>query len=447
MNYNDFEKHIGKTLAASTPTVDEQALFEGLGIAEPKKTPWIPVLAVVVCSLLIASFIYLFAQNDDARPSKKTTHKQLVSPTPTSEYIDETKNVQTDDYESESKLTEAIHSEDANNLSMDTTPSTDREERQDPRTSTKNAIASTQNLTIFNKQDPSYTKATPLTPTNSNKNTDIVKHRALMPPISDLARLDQQLQKSIDLVSKGKVECPSFKDKLWTIGWGIEGGLGKTISNITVQDDYTEGMGYRLENEKALESIYLRGYASIERKDIPVGINVGLAYRRMAHQLRLQDEKVSQDTTVGIINTIVSASGDTITHIYGDIITTTRLKIDRTRHYYVHELSIPLSVYYNFSMQNIMIQPEIGCNVNVYTRGEGNILQSDKTFAKIRETNYLDTKIGLGFFGQVNIHYPLSDRMSVYIAPSFSYDPTSIANSIDHKTSFAEIKVGLKRYL
>jgi hypothetical protein len=77
------------------------------------------------------------------------------------------------------------------------------------------------------------------------------------------------------------------------------------------------------------------------------GVSTGLHYSRITERMNLQYTYLRSDTTQGIISINgFLKTGDTITTIYGDIITQTRITGTTKSHYTLSTFDIPLSLFY-----------------------------------------------------------------------------------------------------
>lgn len=252
--------------------------------------------------------------------------------------------------------------------------------------------------------------------------------------------------KSLNGIGPDKIVCPSFKEKRFVIGLGIEAGAGDLMSNLSAADDITEAMQNRIENEKALEETHVKIFATAESKKLNAGLKFGLSLNRYTNRYTHEENYTVRDTTVGIISTTVSPTGDTITHIYGDIVTETTYQSVRKKHYYLYKLDVPLSVFYNLSLGSWFIQPELGAQLNVRTWSQGNALNALGVFESVEENNHIKKSVGVSCFAQVNIMKALGNGYQAYVSPYFQASPTNHMNKFAKGTYKGYgLKVGLLR--
>ena len=458
MKYSEFEQHLRETLGTQHMDINEERLLANLGLDEKKKPLafWPFLLGIVGISLIGVFGFYLTrdAAPIAGDPDTSNTHFPTVSGDSNAE---ETTSITSEPlgttHENTVRARQSFSAKKAKtSVSQDLKTSTQMD--YNPTPSSMHTIIDTDisktHLKAHNIVDitlPSESSSAPTSRISENDSPTGSAEVTQLPSLQALPVVLNTIEGDRDLpTQKQKITCPQFSSDRWSFALGVETGVGLPFWDLSFSGkEQTQGFLYRNEHESPLDAISAKVFGTVQRHNIPVGVKLGLAYNRMSVGLRLQDEVIEMDTTVGIISTTVSPGGDTITHIYGDIITTTTRQIDRTRHYYIHQVEVPVSIFYTLYLNRFAIQPELGINLNVNTWAEGNILTGDNTFNSIKEEAYIKRNTGLAYFGQVNFLYPINSSLDVYAAPSFYYQPSSItqaAYEIDHSYFIPSIKIG-----
>ena len=200
----------------------------------------------------------------------------------------------------------------------------------------------------------------------------------------------------------------------------------KTLENKS--DEESAAFNQRFKSENTLEGLEIGLYGMLVRDNVPMYLKAGVSYSRISERMELQYEYTEQDTTIGIISSTVSGNGDTITHIYGEIVTETTFKGSNRQHHYIHLFDIPVSIGYTTYLAGLDIGIEAGVKVNFMTRATGKLLTSEKDYINLSFNKLFKNRIGLSYFGGLMIGRNFGRFGDIYIAPRFTYFPNSFDN-------------------
>lgn len=232
-----------------------------------------------------------------------------------------------------------------------------------------------------------------------------------------------------NLFSRMKINCPSFDMPRWHMALIPEVGLFypiKTLENTSVEESAV--FNERSSSETTLEGIELGLFGMIVRDHLPVYLKAGVSYSRISERMELDYEYTVLDTTIDIISSTISGNGDTITHIYGDVITETTYKGSNRQHHYIHLFDIPISLGYRTYFAGLDIGIEAGVKVNFMTRATGNLLVSQKDYTNLSLNKLFKNRIGMSYFGGLMIGRNFGRFGDIFIAPRFTYFPNNFNN-------------------
>ena len=263
--------------------------------------------------------------------------------------------------------------------------------------------------------------------------------KGLSRTLLSIDELGRSIDKSIDLIddnevddnlfSRMKINCPSFENPSWHMALIPEIGIflpKKTLS----QNSFEESADFlqRLESESTLEGIELGLYGMLVRDNLPFYLKAGLSYSRISERMNLEYEYIEKDTMLGIISTTVSGNGDTITHIYGDIVSETTFKGSNRQHHYIHLFDVPVSIGYTTYIAGLDVGIEGGIKVNFMTRATGNLLTSATEYTNLSLNRLFKNRIGISYFGGLMLGRNFGRFGDIYIAPRFNYYPNEFNN-------------------
>lgn len=229
-----------------------------------------------------------------------------------------------------------------------------------------------------------------------------------------------------------KVECPTFQNKRKVLFFiQPEIGISSPIKSLEEKIiDNSEVTALRKENEKPLEGLHAALYAGVHLGRSPFYVKTGFAYSRLAERMDLSYNTTQMDTTFGIISVTQSQSGDTLTVIYGNIITERTVSGQKIKHYYHHLYDIPLCVGYQYPLTpRLMLGVEVGLVFNVGLRPKGEILTTPTEFAPVNPVLY-ERSLGLGWRAGLDVEYALTGKISLGLNARFNGFTRSFSNEI-----------------
>ncbi|HRD08846.1 MAG TPA: hypothetical protein PK037_14800, partial [Saprospiraceae bacterium] len=100
-------------------------------------------------------------------------------------------------------------------------------------------------------------------------------------------------------------------------------------------------------------------------------------------------------------------TGDTITTIYGDIITESRVTGTTRAHYNLSTFDIPLSLFYEKDFESWAIGAEAGVYFNLALASKGKILNSANDFIDVKSAAAFKSSLGISGFAGLYLKKPL----------------------------------------
>lgn len=444
MKYSDFEHRATDLLSSESIPVDTNALVVTLGIGSPKRRGgglWLAtVVGVVILGMLIwlaighqsssdsgtvaaASVVHYDADNTstpvsitqgssqapeqpmaiaDTRSSDlaPTVSTQPITPVLASQSVDRW-TVAADERTAAEIMAVPLPSA-AISTARQTTSIADKP------VSTDLAMAPVADLTVISKA------------TRSKEDLDIPALHTLAADMLDLGARPG-LAPPTD-----KIKCPSFKIRGNRVFFSLIPEVGYMFAEQQLQDLSQETIAsnmLRNDQEKALEGLQVALYGKVAHERSPLYLKAGLSYARISHRMPLTYEQVQLDTTQGVISLTTSPTGDTITAIIGDIITETVTRGNTTRHYYTYQLDLPIAVGYEQPLGSFVVGVEAGLNVNLRTAVSGQVLRTASEFGTALTTVDVNRRVGLGFFGGIQVGKRIEGIGDVYIAARARYIP------------------------
>ena len=258
--------------------------------------------------------------------------------------------------------------------------------------------------------------------------------QGLMFQLPLLARKDQNSLSTLYgfKPKRRKVECPTFQNKRKVLFFiQPEIGISSPIKSLEEKIiDNSEVTALRKENEKPLEGLHVALYAGVHLGRSPFYVKTRFAYSRLAERMDLSYNTTRMDTTFGIISVTQSQSGDTLTVIYGNIITERTVSGQKIKHYYHHLYDIPLCVGYQYPLTpRLMLGAEVGLVFNVGLRPKGEILTTPTEFAPVNPILY-ERSLGLGWRAGLDVEYALTGKISLGLNARFNGFTRSFSNEI-----------------
>jgi hypothetical protein len=469
MKYLDFEKHIKNELNGSKEVVQMDALLASLNLGQesPKKRRF--PLWMILPFLLVASSFVVWNFMDSF--STKKSDLFLTQEISTTQSLDNgailandenlekgngEQNAITQSKEESNSQAEKLNNSTINNAKLET--NTSNSHINNPHNSINNSRDLLNHQPSINVSNVDYKSSIAasnvskfsnsyLYQTETNKNDEISNkfsenHTSaevelknsrgviLISEVENSLEILENLNTDANLFSRMKINCPSFDNSGWHMALIPEVGIFhpiKTLENKSPEESLA--FNERIKSETTLEGIEIGLYGMLVRDKIPFYLKGGVSYSRISERMDLKYEYTEQDTTIGIISSTVSANGDTITHIYGDIITETTYKGSNRQHHYLHLFDIPISVGYTTYFAGLDIGVEAGVKVNFMTRATGNLLTAQNEYTNLSLNKMFKNRIGLSYFGGLMIGRNFGKLGDIYIAPRFTYYPDSFNNA------------------
>jgi len=462
MKYLDFEKHIKRELEGSKEAVQMDALLASLNLGnEPKRQriAYWKIVPFLLLGLSVFAWMYIepaFNEGTTTQVENASTVDQKSSGDFNSTtIINQEENTTTEQEETLENTPTNILSSSNNEIST--------KEESKTKTSiytTESATTNTRNIspaiidaptnttfisnpTSLNKEvESSNLQSSYIQPKETFAKVELGDNDATVPSTSEASRnlltiarliesVDALENNSLDgnLFSRMKINCPSFDNVGWHMALIPEVGIFLPKKSLmSTSQEVPAAYDERIKSETTLEGIELGLYGMLVRDNVPFYLKAGISYSRISERMDLQYEYTRQDTTIDIISSTVSANGDTITHIYGDVITETTFKGSNRQHYYIHLFDVPISMGYTTYIGGLDIGIEGGVKVNFMTRATGNLLTSQKDYTNLSLNRLFKNRIGLSYFGGLMIGRNFGRYGDFYIAPRFTYYPNDFNN-------------------
>jgi len=199
-------------------------------------------------------------------------------------------------------------------------------------------------------------------------------------------------------------------------------------------------------NENSKEAIQLGLHAKISKGSNPLYVRGGIAYTRIAEQMNESYDYTEQDTMRGLVSITTSMSGDTVTAIYGDIISETRFIGRTVKHYFLHLWDLPIAVGYELPVGgSFYVGGEVGAQFNVRTSGSGFIFRDVNDYADLSEVTTKETKVGMSYFGGLHFGKHLNKRSSIQLSARFRYYPSKFSTvdpDVEQRYNLAGLHAG-----
>ncbi len=470
MKYLDFEKHIKKELEGSRETVQMDALLTSLNLGQKTKRAgfayWkIAPFLILTLSVFAWKFMDGYENKNDGFHTEKasaavSSEEGVYNSKASAENDNSTSEVETNvTLDTKNDHSESINTNNINstnttsNLNDIPTKNQGSEINKTPPANNTfpinnnkksnqlhlNEASETINLNT-SYVHPAKTSASSSPNINSTASATSAKISRNIENVSSLYKsIDALENENIDgkLFSRMKINCPSFDNVGWHMALIPEIGVFLPRKTLT-KNDFEESAAFdeRINSESTLEGIELGLYGMLVRDNIPLYLKAGVSYSRITERMDLKYEYIQLDTVVDIVSSTVSANGDTITHIYGDVVKETKFKGSNRQHHYIHLFDVPISVGYTTYIGGLDIGIEGGVKVNFMTRATGNLLTSQKDYTNLSLNRMFKNRIGLSYFGGLMIGRNFGRFGDFYIAPRFTYFPNEFNNQnnpIDQK--------------
>lgn len=408
MKFSVFEKQIQQTLYNREEPLDTDSLIWKIFQKEEKKRRIIPfwwiITGVVMCTGIIMSFYFsqtnaisVVNTNGEKNVSGKNIEVDGELSTSNSVVHEETKN-------------SVVEPNDGTNTTMKK-PFTDFDKNVSASSFVSSGISESNNT----KSESSY----PLSLHQNNSIFSENQKNEVSKNISGFPFLNTEIHQVVALnrffPKKRKVECPSFSlKKKWRFFIQPDAGVSKPQKTLQERlPDNSQVTAFRKEHEKTIEGIHAGVQAGLFLGKSPFYASAGFSYTRISEKLDLVYNYTELDTTYGIVSITKSENGDTVTVIYGDIVTEKSTKGQKIKHHYFHLLDIPLIFGYQYDLSNRWsLGISGGVILNVGLRTNGQVLSTLNDFKPIEKDKY-HTTLGLGYRCGVDVEYAMT--------PSFAF--------------------------
>ena len=481
MKYKNFEKQISESFLHDSAAVDTDALIASLGIPvalEPKKgVAWWMLTGLALLSLLVMGLYYfmnvpLSVQGSDASPMMTSAgmNENTAETAPIVVKYDESTNENTSNKESNStevkanqKKTDAKNTElivnDNSEINFEKTIKV--EDTNKKYISKKNTAGIAEIFDSENFKSSQYLTTTILASTTNAGNVvkdevenveeeSIVNNigfNRVLDPLLPIDILESEVVSVDDLPGLQEPECPSFSYRIpWNIALLAEVGVMKPMKDLKNIGSANSAFDLRDRNESSKEAIQIGLHAKVSKGSNPLYVRGGAAYTRIAEQMNEEYDYIELDTMRGLISITTSMTGDTITAIYGDIVSETRYTGKSEKHYFLHLLDIPVAVGYELPIAgSFYAGAEVGVQFNLRTSGSGLIFRDINDYADLSEVTTKETKVGISYFGGFHFGKHLSKRSSIQLSARFRYYPSrfsAVDPSIEQRYNLAGLHAG-----
>lgn len=478
MKYTDFEKHIKNTFTDASASVDTDALLAGLSlpiIPEPqsKKKGYIWIYGIIGLLLISSAYLLWSSQSDQSShtasvnnitsPQNSTNSNNTYKANAINRSIESTtvqnneSNNKTQELSSEKVI---LSKSEISNQQLNST-NIAREEIVNP---TKNNFDKSQ--FIVSKETESKQTINQFVGQNTLQiASDVTSANDIVLVDKEMVAVENQKRDKLELLEElprqvyevaplavrndiPEPECPSFSKKSsWTIAAMIEGGYMFPQKDLSGE---SEVLQMRESFESSKEGLELGIHGILRKKNKPWYVRAGISYTRIAEQMRESYMYTERDTSYGIISITQSQSGDTITAIYGDVITETTFSGMSTRHYYLHLWDVPLVFGYEYNISpRLYAGAEIGANLNIRTGGSGLIFRDVNLYDDFGEVASSNTSVGMSYLGGLHLGYRLDNKSSLRLSARMRYYPSSFKTNIadiDQKYQLLGAHLGYVRH-
>ena len=214
------------------------------------------------------------------------------------------------------------------------------------------------------------------------------------------------------------IDCPDFRVNKQRIFFEVLAEGGYQFANKSMKSlssDPNEINLLRSENEASKEGYHAAVYLKAMGRKTPFYLQAGLSTDYITEQMNLSYSYIERDTTVGIISITQSEDGDTITAIYGDIITEREITGLQRKHYRLQTFDVPVLIGYEFPLGRFSLGVDAGVSLNVRMRSTGNILSSPISFDAVDDVQPFKMNIGFSFIGGVQLGYNVYKNHRLYL--------------------------------
>ncbi len=274
--------------------------------------------------------------------------------------------------------------------------------------------------------------------TKSRSFQELQKIQTLTPPLIYNKERDPEL-----------AICPTFKKQGYVIDILPEIGIilpFKSLVNSSGEE--SEVFSLRSKDEVSLEGMMSALNLRIRPVQKPLFVKFGVSYTRISERMKLNTTWIERDTTVGIISITESQNGDTLTTIYGDVVTETEHFRISSDHYYLHLIDLPISFGYSTPLGNgWRLGAEMGVQFNLALSTTGKLLEGTgaNSYTNLPAGGRFKTRLGMSYHTGLNLEKTLAPRSSIYFSARvrfFSNSFTTETYAIDQRYLLAGLHMG-----
>jgi len=472
MKYKNFERQISESFLQDSAAVDTDALIASLGIPvaveRDRKFAWWMLAGLVLLALMLAGLYYSMSINNDVVSSTKVSKVNIAAqengnanninsvsvPLDSDEEVKEINNLSKSngiienekEVNKNAKIVSYINKEERKT----TTPiaENDKEQRKEIYSRSNELMTPAQYQSDISAEVAKEVIENNIVATSAEiKDIDNTLTRRLT-PISSVVRLNSELESEKEYPGLPDPECPSFSYRIpWNIALLAEVGVMKPMKELQNNNAIVDSAFYlRESNEVSKEAIQIGLHAKVSKGSNPLYVRGGIAYTRIAEQMNESYDYTEQDTMRGLISITTSMTGDTVTAIYGDVISETRFTGRSVKHYYLHLWDLPVAVGYEMPVAgSFYIGGEVGAQFNFRTSGSGLIFRDVNDYADLSEVSTKETKVGMSYFGGLHFGKHLSKRSSIQLSARFRYYPSKFSTldpNIEQRYNLAGLHAG-----
>jgi len=482
MKYKEFENNLSQKLNAEEINVDTASLIEAIHKGSKNKSYnyFFGFFGIVALGLITAWVFNFNSQNDTG------INNELHSNSLNTNNISGNKNNALNNITSQELINNTTkvkeESQDLTNKKLDAQSlNTEASIKDNLRQKSKNVI--TANPSSFVKETNASIEYTPNTKKTNvtsssaeiliDKKTIIETQGLIETPASDAIELDDRsvevqnaspLKRSLINVSSltsldnelsyertleyEAVECPDFLTGGVKVAYNIEAGIFFADKALLEKEEENEEMFLlRKDKERTLESLNIASSAIIKKENGPFYITAGVSYTRIAEQMKLDHNWTEYDTTIGIISTTTSPTGDTITVVMGEIIKEINYQRNSVDHYYIHLVDLPFGLGLENHRGNFIYGIDAGVQLNLYTHSKGRFYRNVASYTELPNENVFRTAIGISYYGSMRMGLKLNYNSSVYLAGKVRFIPGDFAannNNISQYYTLYGINAGYR---
>ena len=475
MKYNNFEKHISESFLHDSAAVDTDALIASLGIPvamEPKRrVAWWMLTGLALLSLLMVGLYYFMDVPMSAHVSDASSivtsdgmigNSNAVSPILAEQ--DESNNEKIINQElnstevlanlEETKIQTTVSTGNENSAKIKMSKTTygliDKNESRNELKTVVQHSATSQYLTTTTVVSSIDVSAMLNKEKENSQEVNITKvdnQSRMLDPLLPIDILESTVVSEDDSPGLTEPECPSFSYRIpWNIALLAEVGVMKPMKDLENVGSASSAFDLRDTNESSKEAIQIGLHAKISKGKNPLYVRGGAAYTRIAEQMNEEYDYIELDTTRGLISITTSMTGDTVTAIYGDVVSETRFTGRSEKHYFLHLLDIPVAVGYELPLGgSFYAGAEVGAQFNIRTSGSGLIFRDVNDYADLSEVTTKETKVGISYFGGFHVGKHLSKRSSIQLSARFRYYPSrfsTVTPNIEQRYNLAGLHAG-----